>query len=224
MNEVNKIAGKHLGKTTNYEDAKAISPELLVAIPRSKSREDSNITVDHLFDEQSVDVWTAYEFSTLLSSGLPTAGILKIVIPATSEFLVESKSLKLYLNSYNSVHYSNSKQELEAKLEEDIGKIIGKPIQVGIHPAVSAYRNARPAPSPMLPPVGTRITLEDNVEIASEYGKITDGNLSLVHSNWGTQFITKETKEIHTTLLRSALQGHARHPDWGDLYIQVVQG
>ena len=47
-----------------------------------------------------VDFWNAYEFSFLDSARHPVLKVLEIIIPASSLYMVESKSLKLYLNSF----------------------------------------------------------------------------------------------------------------------------
>ena len=89
---------KLLGKSISYP--KSYSPEILVAVPRSLNREIYGIyEPDKLFC--GYDVWHAYEASFLLNNGMPITGILKIVYLSTSKFIVESKSLKLYLGSYN---------------------------------------------------------------------------------------------------------------------------
>ncbi|HPR30895.1 MAG TPA: NADPH-dependent 7-cyano-7-deazaguanine reductase QueF [Prolixibacteraceae bacterium] len=88
----------HLGKTSSYP--RHYDPSLLVAVPRSENREHLGIGPANL-PFSGVDVWHAYEFSFLINSGLPVNGILKIIYPSNSLYLVESKSLKLYLHSFN---------------------------------------------------------------------------------------------------------------------------
>jgi len=96
--EVVDIASKHLGKVggDGYKDTYA--PELLVKVPRYLNREGYSLTSDSFV---GVDTWNAYEVSAITTKGQPVAGMLKIVCPADSEFHVESKSIKLYLNSFN---------------------------------------------------------------------------------------------------------------------------
>lgn len=59
------------------------------------------------------DIWNCYEFSFLEGSGKPFVGILRLEYPAETKYLVESKSLKLYLNSFNMCLFP----DLEAALE-----------------------------------------------------------------------------------------------------------
>ena len=95
--EVVEIASKHLGKVggDGYKDT--YSPDLLVKVPRYLNREGYGLTSDSFV---GVDTWNCYEVSAITTKGQPVAGMLKIVCPASSEYHVESKSIKLYLNSF----------------------------------------------------------------------------------------------------------------------------
>ncbi len=98
MSETEKIASTFLGKSVNGSES--YDPSLLVAIPRLENRKQYQINCEDLpFEGQ--DVWHAYEFSSMTENGIPTTKILKIKYSCKSEFIVESKSLKLYLNSFN---------------------------------------------------------------------------------------------------------------------------
>ena len=98
MNQTDKLASTHLGKKS--QGSEKYNPLLLVAIPRCENRKQYNIDDNNLpFD--GFDVWHAYEFSALTQNGVPVTRLLKLKYDCKSEFLVESKSLKLYLNSFN---------------------------------------------------------------------------------------------------------------------------
>ena len=98
MNETDKLASTHLGKKS--QGSEKYNPVLLVAIPRCENRKQYNIDDNNLpFD--GFDVWHAYEFSALTQNGVPVTRLLKLKYDSKSKFLVESKSLKLYLNSFN---------------------------------------------------------------------------------------------------------------------------
>jgi 7-cyano-7-deazaguanine reductase len=94
----------------------------LVAIPRSKGR--NAIGWKEPVPFHGMDIWNAYEFSFLLPNGKPTAGILTIEYDSDSPYLVESKSLKLYLNSYAMLHFS-SFDEVLCSIKTDLEKILG---------------------------------------------------------------------------------------------------
>ena len=98
MSLTDSIASKYLGK--KVEGREIYDPSLLVAIPRIENRRQYNIDNNNLLFA-GYDVWQAYEFSCMTENGLPVTRVLKLKYPCDSEFLVESKSLKLYLNSFN---------------------------------------------------------------------------------------------------------------------------
>lgn len=94
----NEIASKHLGKKSTGSEK--YDSSLLVAIPRFENRKQYEINNENL-PFKGFDVWHAYEFSSMSENGVPITRLLKIKYNCESEFLVESKSLKLYLNSFN---------------------------------------------------------------------------------------------------------------------------
>ncbi|MGQ1891123.1 NADPH-dependent 7-cyano-7-deazaguanine reductase QueF [Thermophagus sp. OGC60D27] len=100
--------GKFLGKPTKYP--KQYAPEVLVPVPRHLNRQQYGLR-DESLPFVGVDVWHAYELSFLTQNGLPVTGLLKVVYSADSPFLVESKSLKLYLNSLNMERFGASPRE-----------------------------------------------------------------------------------------------------------------
>ena len=93
-----ELASIHLGKKSGL--CENYNPSLLVAVPRCENRKQYNIQNDNLPFE-GWDVWHGYEFSAMTENGLPVTRILKMKYNCNNEFLVESKSLKLYLNSFN---------------------------------------------------------------------------------------------------------------------------
>jgi 7-cyano-7-deazaguanine reductase len=93
-----------LGKKTIYPEK--YQPDLLVGIPRSENRQILGITTEVLPFE-GADVWNAYELSYLNTQGKPITLHGRFVFPAGSNKLVESKSLKLYLNSLNQEYFES---------------------------------------------------------------------------------------------------------------------
>ena len=69
-------------------------------ISRKESRKDFN-----KFESYGLDIWNAYEFSYLLN-GKPKIVVLEISIPSNSKYTIESKSMKLFLNSFFDKTYS----------------------------------------------------------------------------------------------------------------------
>lgn len=116
-----EIASTHLGKRVEMCDQ--YNPNLLVAVPRIDNRRHYNIYNNNLPFE-GWDIWHAYEFSALTENGLPVTRLLKIKYNCTSEFIIESKSLKLYLNSYNMTRLGKNISEClnicKEKIEKDL--------------------------------------------------------------------------------------------------------
>ncbi|VFP83124.1 NADPH-dependent 7-cyano-7-deazaguanine reductase QueF [Candidatus Erwinia haradaeae] len=101
---ISSIAGKFLGQKTKYYDT--YQPSLLHAVPRSLNREllGSDFQPTTLMGQ---DIWTLYEVSWLNQNGLPQVSIGKVVLSMHTINLIESKSLKLYLNSFNQTQFTN---------------------------------------------------------------------------------------------------------------------
>lgn len=116
MAKTEEIAGKFLGKKVAGKDQ--YSPEFLVAVPRQENR--TYLGLDEQHFPEGFDTWHAYEFTTSLNSGLPVSKVLKIVYPSSSECIVESKSLKLYLNSFAMTKLGNTAEEVLEKAKEVI--------------------------------------------------------------------------------------------------------
>jgi 7-cyano-7-deazaguanine reductase len=130
MNEIEKIASVHLGKAGDgsvvkpYVTPDAVDTTLLVGIPRHFNRTAYDIQDDNL-PFVGMDAWNAYEFSTLLTNGFPVSGWLKFTYPANSPNIVESKSVKLYLNSFNMARLINSTDDIwmiEDRIARDLAE------------------------------------------------------------------------------------------------------
>lgn len=124
-----EIASKHLGKKSSGSEK--YDPSLLVAVPRCENRKQYNIKNDSL-PFIGYDVWHAYEFSAMTENGVPVTRVLKLKYNCNNDYLVESKSLKLYLNSFNMTHIGKNinecleicksmiKKDLSEKLQTDV--------------------------------------------------------------------------------------------------------
>lgn len=125
-NITEKIASTHLGKKINGSEN--YDPSLLVAIPRFENRKQYNIENDALPFE-GWDVWHAYEFSAMTLNGIPVTRLMKLAYNCNSEFLVESKSLKLYLNSFNMSRYGTTSAECLKICRDIIQKDLSEKLQ-----------------------------------------------------------------------------------------------
>ena len=88
-----------LGKSAAYRNTYA--PELLFPVPRAAKRAELGLGAALPFVGE--DVWNAYEVSWLDPRGKPVVAMGEFRVPAASPRLIESKSLKLYLNSFNAM-------------------------------------------------------------------------------------------------------------------------
>ena len=114
-----------LGKTAAYRTQYA--PELLFPIPRQAKRDELQLTGTMPFF--GVDIWNAYELSWLNMRGKPQVAIATLSVPADSPNIIESKSFKLYLNSFNQTRLVNS-DALLALLRDDLSNGFGAPVHI----------------------------------------------------------------------------------------------
>ena len=88
----------HLGKTSQYKST--YDNTLLVREPRQRNRTYLDIQDENL-PFVGYDIWNAFEVSMLLANGCPVSVIAKVTYSCDSKYIVESKSIKLYFNSFN---------------------------------------------------------------------------------------------------------------------------
>ncbi|MBB5392249.1 MULTISPECIES: NADPH-dependent 7-cyano-7-deazaguanine reductase QueF [unclassified Herbaspirillum] len=116
-----------LGKSSAYPGA--YDPGLLFPIARAPKRAELQIAGTLPFF--GVDIWTAYEISWLNLRGKPQIAIATFTVPADSPNIIESKSFKLYLNSFNQERLESSAQLLE-KLRTDLSAAAGAAVQAAL--------------------------------------------------------------------------------------------
>lgn len=123
-----------LGRRVDYPSA--YSPGVLVGVPRELNRAGMGIGEGSPLPFVGFDMWNAYEVSCLTDKGMPVAAILRMVVPASSPRLVESKSLKLYLNSLNMERLGATSAEaldsLRCTVAKDVSGIVGAEVGVGV--------------------------------------------------------------------------------------------
>lgn len=116
-----------LGERSEYP--RHYDPSVLHPIPREAGR--AQIGIDsHSLPFAGVDIWNAYEVSWLDSLGKPVVALLELRVPCESACIVESKSLKLYLGSYNNERYAVP-TAVAVQIEKDLSAITAS--QVGVH-------------------------------------------------------------------------------------------
>ncbi len=107
-----------LGKTATYSGQ--YDPSLLFAIPRAESRDVLGLGNDLPFN--GWDIWNAWELTWLGPEGVPQVAMLEIRVPAYSPNLIESKSLKLYLNSFSMTEFASA-GDVKAAIQNDLSQL-----------------------------------------------------------------------------------------------------
>jgi len=114
-----------LGQSVSYEEH--YTKTLLQAVPRSVGRDTLPLNSELPFT--GTDTWNGYELSWLNPKGKPQVAVLRCEVPHTSPNLIESKSFKLYLNSFNQTHFNNW-DEVESTLTSDLSECAGEQVKV----------------------------------------------------------------------------------------------
>ncbi|WP_028357722.1 NADPH-dependent 7-cyano-7-deazaguanine reductase QueF [Brackiella oedipodis] len=108
-----------LGKETQYPSA--YDQSLLYAVPRQLGRQALNSAAPQTWI--GADIWTAFEVSWLNPKGKPQVAIVSASFDPNNPYLVESKSFKLYLNSFNQTVFDNSETML-ALMQKDLSAVV----------------------------------------------------------------------------------------------------
>lgn len=196
-----------LGKDTNYPTE--YQPSILFPIARAPSRE----LYQEIEDIQlGTDWWHVFELSWLNEHAVPQVAIGRLSIPATSPYLIESKSLKLYFNSLNFTQFE-SKTKLIATVEHDLSHAAQATVQLELidanrlqvdQPLGLCIDDLKPTAQSHIPDAKLLANAASNEQI-EEYL-----HCNLLRSNcpvtgqpdWGTLFIRYEGKKIcHNSLL-----------------------
>ena len=124
---MNSPEQSQLGQPTSYADQYDAS--LLFPIARAPKRLDIGVAATPLFF--GADMWTAYELSWLNLRGKPQVALAQITVPCESTSIVESKSVKLYLNSFNNTRFADAR-DVRERIRTDFGTATGGNSGAGI--------------------------------------------------------------------------------------------
>ena len=116
------LLGREVAYPSSYD------PALLFPIPRAQARGEIGLDAGAL-PFIGHDRWHAYELSWLDARGKPVVATATLEVPATSPNLIESKSLKLYLNSLNASRFDGA-EAVFARVTEDLSRAAGAPVRV----------------------------------------------------------------------------------------------
>ena len=120
----------NLGKSTKYPSE--YNNTLLKGVARDLNRATLGLT-KNCIPFSGFDLWTLYELSWLNMNGLPQVAIGEVRVSSNSDFIIESKSFKLYLNSFNQTHFKNW-QEVANTMQKDLSKVANSSVDVTLLP------------------------------------------------------------------------------------------
>lgn len=187
-----------LGRQTDY--VATYSPQLLFPIARDTSRQLLGLEANSL-PFHGVDIWTGYELSWLNPQGKPIVAMAEFFIPCDSEFIVESKSFKLYLNSLNQSVFANM-EEVKIVLIRDLSRVINAPLEVQLYSvnARSVLQEINPLSGECLDDLPVTI---DTYQPQPDYLSINDD-------------LAEETLHSHLLKTNCPVTGQ---PDWASIQI-----
>ena len=210
---VKEIASKHLGKVGGDGYSDQYNPELLVKIPRYLNREGYGLTGKEFV---GIDVWNAYEVSAITTKGQPVAGMLKIVCPSDSEFHVESKSIKLYLNSFNMTQIGDNAADcisgIEARVKRDLDELLDTKTTVSFY--ASEFETEPLSFSDMYVDLGDLTDL-DGLDFTA-----FKSDASQLQEEFSRDGEVPGELSVRSNLLRSNCRV-TNQPDWGDVFIYI---
>ena len=189
-----------LGKTTFYPAE--YDPELLCPFPRQVKRDVIGVTGELPFG--GYDIWNAYELSWLNPKGKPIVAMGEFHIPCESPSLIESKSFKLYLNSFNQTRFADFDQ-VEERLAADLSRAAGSRVRVRLLES-DQFVTERIENFP-----GTCI---DGLDIEVDNYSLDPG---LLEDATDSRQVVEE--ELHSHLLKSNCLV-TNQPDWGSVLVR----
>lgn len=196
-----------LGQSTSYP--KTYAPDMLYPIPRALGRANLALPADAL--SIGMDWWQVFEMSWLNSHGISQVAMARLAIPATSDYIVESKSLKLYFNSLNFTEFDNQ-QAVKAAVEKDLSACLKTDVTLEIFEVNIA--NSLPISAPQGECIDNALDNSDKkIAIVSDVDPSSLTVANQVASDSQLQI-------LHSHLLRSNCPV-TNQPDWGTLEIQI---
>ena len=198
----NSLKSLKLGQKTEY--ASQYDRALLQPVPRALNRDGLGITQNQPFTI-GADIWTAYEISWLNEKGLPQVAIADIYLDYQSQNLIESKSFKLYLNSFNQSKFANS-NAVQQTMQRDLSECAQGDVKVRLNP-VAVYDSQK------INHLQGDCIDEQDIEITSyEF-----------NADWLKDCVSDEI--VEEKLVSHLLKSNClitNQPDWGTLHIHYV--
>ena len=198
----NSLKSLKLGQKTEY--ASQYDRTLLQPVPRALNRDGLDITQNQPFTI-GADIWTAYEISWLNEKGLPQVAIADIYLDYQSQNLIESKSFKLYLNSFNQSKFTDI-NSVQQTMQRDLIECAQGDVKVRLNP-VAVYDSQK------INHLQGDCIDEQDIEITSyEF-----------NADWLKDCVSDEI--VEEKLVSHLLKSNClitNQPDWGTLHIHYI--
>ena len=198
----NSLKSLKLGQKTEY--ASQYDHTLLQPVPRALNRDGLGITQNQPFTI-GADIWTAYEISWINEKGLPQVAIADIYLDYQSQNLIESKSFKLYLNSFNQSKFADF-NSVQQTMQRDLSECAQGDVKVRLN-SVAVYNSQK------IDHLQGDCIDEQNIEITSyEF-----------NADWLKDCVSDEI--VEEKLVSHLLKSNClitNQPDWGTLHIHYV--
>ncbi|MCL1143395.1 NADPH-dependent 7-cyano-7-deazaguanine reductase QueF [Shewanella gaetbuli] len=198
-NDAPALQGLTLGQSTEYQAEYDAS--LLQGVPRKLNRDAIALSGDLPF--HGTDIWTAYELSWLNSKGKPMVALAEVHLDINSVNLIESKSFKLYLNSFNQTKF-DSVEDVQNRLTQDLANCAQGDVSVSIiEPKHFTFERVVELPGTCIDDLDIEV---DNYDFNPDY--LQDST---------------EDKNVAETLNSNLLKSNClitSQPDWGSVMIR----
>ncbi len=195
---LSRVTESDLGKVVQYESH--YNPKLLFPIARKSKRDE--LGIDGTLPFTGFDLWNHYEVSWLNQKGKPIVALAEIIYPCESPQIIESKSMKLYFNSFNQTKFKHI-DNMKATIERDLTLGVGMPVQVMLTDLSEAT---------------------DQVLHARMDGMCLD-RLDIACATYtpDTKFLTTKPAVVAETLFSNLLKSNClitHQPDWASIQIE----
>nr|WP_230197092.1 NADPH-dependent 7-cyano-7-deazaguanine reductase QueF [secondary endosymbiont of Heteropsylla cubana] len=189
-----------LGKKTSY--IQKYSPALLKGIPRNLNYNKLDLSRDKQFFHGK-DIWTLYELSWLNKNGIPQIAIGDVQFNCKNKNIAESKSVKLYLNSFNQSIF-NDWNEVKYIIKNDLSKISKGNVDVALYKIEELEKKA----------IGTLLGF-----------CIDDQDIIIRNFEFNNKYLLHSTRDVlvEETLVSHILKSNClitNQPDWGSVQIK----
>lgn len=223
------LANAPLGRESSYPEQ--YDAGLLYPIARAANRAPLGID-DTALPFTGEDEWHAFEMSWLNQRGKPIVAVARFTLPAESPHLIESKSWKLYLNSFNQTHFASS-EAVSKRLVEDLSKAAGAPVKVELLDVDSPELAPQTLPGECLDeldiavaaytPSATQLEVGNEQVEETLYSHLLKSNCPVTgQPDWGSVLIRYKGRKIERESLLRYVIGYRQHQDFHEHCVEHI--